>query len=94
MSASDSDTRLNDVEGPRLDVEKKGSANAAPAAHTSEELKLEGDEHPQNMPASRKWLAIVVISSASFCCTCASSIVREVAATLFTPFQNNLLFGC
>ncbi|KAG1727260.1 major facilitator superfamily domain-containing protein [Suillus paluster] len=35
---------------------------------------LEPDDNPQNMSSFRRWLAVIVISSASLCVTCASSI--------------------
>lgn len=35
---------------------------------------LEPEDNPQNMSSFRRWLAVLVISSASLCVTCASSI--------------------
>ncbi len=34
------------------------------------------DDHPQRMSNLRKWLIIIVISCASLCVTCLSSVVR------------------
>ncbi|KAG1718072.1 hypothetical protein EDB19DRAFT_1033167 [Suillus lakei] len=35
---------------------------------------LEPEDNPQNMSSFRRWLAVLIISSASLCVTCASSI--------------------
>lgn len=36
---------------------------------------LEPSDDPQNLSKLKKWIAVLVISSASLCVTCASSIV-------------------
>lgn len=35
---------------------------------------LEPQDHPQNLSSLRRWIAVLIISSASLCVTCASSI--------------------
>ncbi|KIJ64167.1 hypothetical protein HYDPIDRAFT_175592 [Hydnomerulius pinastri MD-312] len=37
-------------------------------------VTLEPEDNPQNMSALRRWIAVLVISSASLCVTCASSV--------------------
>ncbi|KIO18170.1 hypothetical protein M407DRAFT_246553 [Tulasnella calospora MUT 4182] len=53
--------------------------HADPPADTKEpdpyRVKLEGDEDPKSMHKFKKWMAIVIICSASTCVTCASSVV-------------------
>jgi len=38
------------------------------------EVTLEPEDDPQNLPWFKRWTAVLVISSASLCVTCASSI--------------------
>jgi len=40
------------------------------------EVFLEPADNPQELPLARKWLAVLCISTASICVTCASSMVR------------------
>jgi hypothetical protein len=40
------------------------------------EVSLEPAENPQELPLARRWLAVLCISTASVCVTCASSMVR------------------
>ncbi|KAF8995853.1 major facilitator superfamily domain-containing protein [Cyathus striatus] len=44
-------------------------------------VHLDPHEHPQRLSLFRKWLAVITISSASLCVTCASSVVYGVAET-------------
>ncbi|TDL14038.1 MFS transporter [Rickenella mellea] len=44
------------------------------------EVTLGPSEDPKQMPSSRKWLAVLVISSAATCVTCASSIAAFAEA--------------
>ncbi len=44
------------------------------------QVTLSPADDPVNMSLARKWLIVLIISSASLCVTCASSIVR-----LFVP---------
>jgi hypothetical protein len=46
----------------------------------SHEVFLEPAENPQELTLVRRWLAVICISTASICVTCASSMVR---ASLF-----------
>jgi len=39
---------------------------------------LDDSEKPQNMTIARKWLIVVLISSAALCVTCASSMVSTL----------------
>lgn len=52
---------------------------------------LEADEHPQHLPAWRKWLVVFVISSSSLCVTCASSLVSLFVCCTFSPGSMDLL---
>ena len=40
------------------------------------EVLLEPTDNPQELPLVRRWLAVICISTASICVTCASSMVR------------------
>ena len=40
------------------------------------EVSLEPEDNPQELPLARRWLAVLCISAASICVTCASSMVR------------------
>lgn len=39
-------------------------------------VTLESEDNPQCISTLRRWVAVLVISSASLCVTCASSVVR------------------
>lgn len=45
-------------------------------------VTLEPEDNPQNMSAPRRWVAVLVISSASLCVTCASSVVSKIVSRL------------
>lgn len=38
---------------------------------------LEPEDNPQNLSSLRRWIAVLIISSASLCVTCASSIASS-----------------
>ena len=40
-------------------------------------VSLDPNEDPKNFPLVRKWLIVLIMSSAAFCATCTSSIVRS-----------------
>ncbi|KAG2151542.1 major facilitator superfamily domain-containing protein [Suillus clintonianus] len=56
---------------------------------------LEPEDNPQNMPLFRRWLAVLIISSASLCVTCASSIAafteQGAAQTFHVPHEVTIL---
>lgn len=45
-------------------------------------VALEPEDNPQNMTLFRRWLAVLIISSAALCVTCASSIVSQFICRL------------
>ncbi|KAI9451097.1 MFS general substrate transporter [Russula earlei] len=53
--------------------------SATPSEAEPYEVSLEPKENPQELPLVRRWLAVMCISSASICVTCASSMVRRVS---------------
>jgi hypothetical protein len=56
-----------------------------PASQNAEDphlVVLEPEDDPQNKSLFRRWLAVLVISSAALCVTCASSIVSQVSVAL------------
>ncbi|KAH7921993.1 MFS general substrate transporter [Leucogyrophana mollusca] len=56
-------------------AEKTISSTSSPDADPDPYLVvLETEDNPQHMSSHRKWIAVLVISSASLCVTCASSI--------------------
>ena len=46
-------------------------------AASAYEVSLDAEENPQELSLVRRWLAVLCISSASICVTCASSMVRR-----------------
>ncbi|KAG2111482.1 major facilitator superfamily domain-containing protein [Suillus clintonianus] len=56
---------------------------------------LEPEDNPQNMSSFRRWLAVLIISSASLCVTCASSIAAftelGAAQTFHVPHEVTIL---
>lgn len=42
-------------------------------------VSLDTGDDPQHLPIFRKWLAVLVVSSASLCVACSSSIVSFMA---------------
>jgi hypothetical protein len=55
------------------DIDMSTSQNA----EDSHFVVLQPEDNPQNMSLFRRWLAVLVISSAALCVTCASSIVSQ-----------------
>lgn len=51
------------------DVERRGSNKGKVS------VTLDPNEDPKNFPLARKWLIVLVMSSAALCATCTSSIV-------------------
>ena len=49
------------------------------------EVLLEPAENPQELSFVRRWLAVICISTASICVTCASSMVRAFGLRLSFP---------
>src|SRR6266436_2877080 len=60
---------------PSLGVDSDGSP--------SYEVFLEPAENPQELTLVRRWLAVICISTASICVTCASSMVRAFCFATF-----------
>lgn len=54
---------------------------------TEYEVDLLPEEHPQQLPLWRKWLAVVVVSCCSFCVTGSSSMVRLPCVVFFSSKQ-------
>lgn len=52
-------------------------SSATPYAASVYEVSLDAEENPQELSLLRRWLAVLCISSASICVTCASSMVRH-----------------
>ncbi|KAF9236541.1 major facilitator superfamily domain-containing protein [Melanogaster broomeanus] len=50
-------------------------------------VTLEPEDNPQNMSALRRWIAVLVISSASLCVTCASSVAAFTEAGIEKTFH-------
>ena len=72
-----------DLSNSNIEKLEKESANKIESEETqygsqsvsTTPVELEPHEDPKNMSPFRKWVAVVVISSASLCATCASSMV-------------------
>lgn len=49
--------------------------------------ELDPEDDPKNLPLLRKWVAVIVISTAAFCTACTSSIVSIVppVSLCFSP---------
>ncbi len=58
--------------------DSSSSSTVVPTAFHADpyEVVLEPAENPQELPLARRWLAVLCISTASICVTCASSMVR------------------
>ncbi|RDB22078.1 Efflux pump atB [Hypsizygus marmoreus] len=56
----------------RMDIDKK--ATTSMTDHDRFQVSLEPSEHPQNLSVITKWTSVIVISCASLCVTCASSV--------------------
>ncbi|KAG1809201.1 major facilitator superfamily domain-containing protein [Suillus subaureus] len=54
---------------------------------------LEPEDDPQNMSSFRRWLAVLIISSASLCVTCASSIAKQGSAQTFNVSHEVTILG-
>lgn len=59
-------------------VEGAGEVKQSPSKEAIDPylVTLEAEDNPQCMSTLRRWVAVLVISSASLCVTCASSVVR------------------
>lgn len=64
--------------GTTPDVEKSSTDNESSAF----EVSLELSDDPQQRSLLRKWLTVLVISSAALCVACASSVVRILPLNL------------
>ncbi|KAJ3978483.1 hypothetical protein F5890DRAFT_1378125, partial [Lentinula detonsa] len=51
------------------------------------EVDLLPEEHPQNLPLWRKWLAIVIVSCCSFCVTGSSSMAPFTETAVADDFH-------
>ncbi|KAF5378556.1 hypothetical protein D9615_007032 [Tricholomella constricta] len=51
------------------------------------EVHLDPEEHPQNIPLLRKWIAVIVISCASLCVTCSSSVATFTETGVAAEFR-------
>ncbi len=61
------------------------SSGADSDGSPSYEVFLEPAENPQELSLVRRWLAVICISTASICVTCASSMVRTFSIATFSP---------
>ncbi|KAG1763907.1 major facilitator superfamily domain-containing protein [Suillus placidus] len=61
----------HDAATSTTETDVSSSQNAKDDPHL---VVLEPEDNPQNMSSFRRWLAVLIISSASLCVTCASSI--------------------
>ncbi|KAF8659474.1 hypothetical protein AX16_001841 [Volvariella volvacea WC 439] len=67
--------------------EKGRSLDAAALHHDPYRVCLDPNENPQNLPPWRKWIAVLVISSASLCVTCASSVAAFTQDGVVNEFR-------
>jgi len=61
--------------------------SATPSDANPYEVSLQPEENPQELPLVRRWLAVICISSASICVTCASSMAAFVELPVVKQFQ-------
>ncbi|TCD70550.1 hypothetical protein EIP91_002896 [Steccherinum ochraceum] len=97
MSAHGSDSTIDVAsteEAPAQDVEKavdKGKQAASAGVQVADadpyEVKLTPEEDPKNMTKFRRWLAVMVISTAAFCVTSCSSAASFTEAGTMADFH-------
>ena len=68
-------TRTSALE-PTVEGAEETKQSPSKEAVDSYLVALAPEDDPQCMPTLRRWVAVLVISSASLCVTCASSVVR------------------
>lgn len=61
---------------PTVEGEAEINQSASKEAIDSYLVTLEPEDNPQSMSTLRRWVVVLVISLASLCVTCASSVVR------------------
>jgi hypothetical protein len=77
-----------------LDLEKEPVTKIDPATTLDPfHVLLEPSEDPQNLSPLRKWIVVIVISSASLCVTCASSVVGAIFRAWFKIFNCTVSAG-
>ncbi|KAG1728568.1 major facilitator superfamily domain-containing protein [Suillus lakei] len=80
----------HDTATTETEVSVSASQNAEGDPHL---VVLEPEDNPQNMSSFRRWLAVLIISSASLCVTCASSIAKQGAAQTFHVSHEVTILG-
>lgn len=86
--SEDGKLAIEETERPDEDDNERKPSNKGKVAVT-----LDPHEDPKNFPLARKWLIVLIMSSAAFCTTCTSSIVR-FSVRRFCSLFLTLVLGC